>query len=234
MRTFELIKKKYALNNSYFKATYYYHPQDVYEVLGYLKQHGELPFKGLEGNEYWIYETFIEYQKRVRVELSQYFTPPKTAKLLAEIALKYFTNENEVILDACCGFGALSYELKKEGRTCIGFDGCYNMGALYTHFTGFEFENNSFEFYKKQHKYIVANPPYEIPLLTAFLEKLHNNMLSDNGTAVLLMPKDFVKKDKPKALVEILNKFNVCEVEAMQEQFALTGINAEIVVLRKL
>ena len=46
-------------------------------------------------------------------------------------------------------------------------------------------------------------------------------------------PKGFMQKQKPKALVEILEKFDVIHQEDMDEEFARTKINAEIVVLKK-
>ena len=57
--------------------------------------------------------------------------------------------------------------------------------------------------------------------------------LINGGTAILLIPKGFVDKDKPKALVSILEKFNIVYREEMEEDFARTAIKAEIVVLEK-
>ena len=59
------------------------------------------------------------------------------------------------------------------------------------------------------------------------------DLLGDGGLAILLLPKGFIDKDKPKALVEILEKFSVMHREDMEEDFARTAIKAEIVVLEK-
>ncbi len=68
------IKKKYALNNSYFKNKGPQDPSTPFEVLEYVKQHNELPYKE-KIHDNWFYDCFVEYQKRNGVFNSQYFTP---------------------------------------------------------------------------------------------------------------------------------------------------------------
>ena len=240
--TFEKItrKKKFALTNSYFKN---HNPQTEpgtpFEVYSYYKQHGELPFDAdPETAPNWLYETYIEYQKRAGVYNSQFFTPPATAERIAELADKYFrTDERETcrVLDACCGFGMLTKPLTEKGFIVKGFDNNSEILKMYSEYTGCISEQKDIHSYlaeDTQWMNIVSNPPYEIKELTQFL-KLLWDLLKHGGLAVLLLPKGFVDKDKPKALVEVLEKFSVMHREDMQEDFARTGMKAEIVVLEK-
>ena len=108
---FEKIKKKFALNNSYFKNRQHNAPSNPFEVLEYYKEHNELPYKE-EVKEDWFYQCFCEYQKRAGVLNSQFFTPTRTADRIAEIVFEY-AEFDERILDACCGFGQITKALKK-------------------------------------------------------------------------------------------------------------------------
>jgi len=236
--TFEKItRKRFSLNNSYFKNRTPQMPATPLDVMYYFNQHGELPFDMGSDTDNWLYETYIEYQKRNNVYHSQFFTPPATAIQMCGLAHQYFDKEM-IVLDACCGFGALSKPLIQDGFRVMGFDFSNEMVQLYnSQFltqTVDVCEQINFmegEFDKKYYN-IISNPPYEGPALTKFLECIHENLI-DGGTAVLLIPKNFVDKDKPKALVSILEKFTVTHREDMQEDFARTGIKAEIVVLEK-
>lgn len=234
VKTFEKVTKKYALNNSYFKNTPPNCPRTPLEVAMYVEQHNELPFNmDLESNPNWLYDTYIEYQKRNNVYHSQFFTPPATAKRMAEIAETNFTKD-PYVLDACCGFGMLSKEVREKGFIVKGFDFSVDMVDLYN-FTidgiadQLDYEEQSIE---QCYDNIIANPPYELPKLTKFLEVLLD-VLTEKGVAVLLIPKGFVDKDKPKALVSVLDKFIVLSREDMTEDFGHTKIKAEIIVLTK-
>lgn len=238
--TFEKItrKKKFSLNKSYFKNCYpQTEPNTPLECMYYFKQHGELPFDMGSDTENWLYECFVEYQKRAGVYGSQFFTPPATAKRMAELADEYFKIEERdepYVLDACCGFGMLSKPLLEKGFIVNGFDINKELLELYNDYTGCISEQkdiNSYMSYDKW-KYIISNPPYEIKECTQFL-KLLWDLLAEDGTAILLLPKNFIDKDKPKALVEVLGLFEIIYREDMQEDFARTGVKAEIVVLRK-
>ena len=232
-------KKKFALTNSYFKNHYpQTEPGTPFEVFAYYKQHGELPFDmDPEENPNWLYETYVEYQKRAGVYHSQFFTPPATANQMCGIAHMYFDKE-KIVLDACCGFGALSKPLIEDGFNVMGFDSSKDMVEIYNYQfsdkTVQDCEQINFMLGEFEKKYfnIISNPPYEGPILTKFLECVHENLI-DGGTAILLIPKGFVDKDKPKALVSILEKFNIVYREEMEEDFARTAIKAEIVVLEK-
>lgn len=240
--TFEKItrKKKFALTNSYFKnLNPQTEPRTPFEVYAYYKQHGELPFdSNPDTDPNWLYETYIEYQKRAGVYNSQFFTPPFTADRIAELADEYFrTDERETcrVLDACCGFGMLTKPLTEKGFIVNGFDNNSEILKMYSEYTGCISEQKDIHSYlaeDTQWMNIVSNPPYEIKELTQFL-KLLWDLLKHGGLAVLLLPKGFVDKDKPKALVEVLEKFSVMHREDMQEDFARTGMKAEIVVLEK-
>jgi hypothetical protein len=80
---------------------------------------------------------------------------------------------------------------------------------------------------------IISNPPYEVAELTMFLEWILS-VQDSGGISILLIPKGFIQKERPKALVNILQQFSVIEKEDMRESFERTAIKAEIVVLRKI
>lgn len=233
VRQFEKVKKKYALNNSYFKNTPYGAPRNPFEVLQYFKEYGELPFNNGEINENWFYDCIIEYQKRNGVYRSQFFTPPVTAKRIAEIADTFFTDKDNYVLDACSGFGALSMTLNSKGFLVKGFDIDPQFIKAYTFLTRSYFTTIDFKEYIGQFQSIVSNPPYDVKECTEFLECLYN-WLEENGRAVLLLPHGFVSKERPKQLVQALNKFTMLHIEPMQEEFSRTKIRAEIVVLQKI
>lgn len=229
MKNFEKITKKYALNNSYFKNRRPDDPKTPYEVFLYQEQHGELPYKEeLEDN--WIEKCFAEYQKRNTSYkyYEQFFTPSETARRMAELADEY--GDGVYCLDACCGYGALSKELKNKGFIVKGFDVDNELCLFYEHNIGSEAKNITFDEYKEKEKIIVANPPYSIKTLTAFLQWLYLT-LEDDGVAVLLIPKNFINKERSKATVEAISKFNVLHREDMIESFSRTMISAEIVIL---
>ena len=210
-------------------------PATPLEVMYYFNQHDELPFDMGSDTENWLYECYVEYQKRAGVYRSQFFTPPATAKRMAELADEYFGKDNPYVLDMCCGFGMLTEAVKEKGFIVEGFDNNSEMLELYNQFTGctsFKADINGYSFDGGRWN-IISNPPYEIKECTQFLKLLWDMLIDDGGLAILLLPKGFVDKDKPKALVEVLEKFNVVHREDMDEEFARTKINAEIVVLEK-
>ena len=136
MPEFEKISKKFALNNSYFKNRQRNHPANPFEVLDYYLEHGELPYKNGDVNDNWFYECFVEYQKRNGVINSQFFTPPKTAERIAEIAFEY-ADTDEKVLDACCGFGQITMALEKKGfREIQAFDIDKQLTNVCYRFTG--------------------------------------------------------------------------------------------------
>ena len=228
---FPKIKKRFSLNNSYFKNCHTDAPRNPLEVSQYLKEHGELPYDR-EPKEYWLYECFCEYQKRAWVIRQQFFTPPKTAKRIAELLKQYGHEQNEV-LDACCGFGMLSKELVKEWFEVRGFDYDYDMKELYEDYTWAKFMDYSIDGYPEiSIKNIVSNPPYDLKDIELFLEKLYN-WLDFDGIAVLLVPHWFFEKERPKKLVECLRKFDVIHRENMEEPFERTGMHAQIYIVEK-
>ena len=187
--------------------------------------------------ENWLYECYVEYQKRAGVYGSQFFTPPATAKRMAELADEYFYYEQGVpqVLDACCGFGMLTKPLLEKGFIVNGFDINSGLLELYNEYTGCISKQKDINSYLNEDitwKNIVSNPPYEIKECTQFL-KLLMDLLEDDGTSILLLPKSFIDKEKPKALAEVLAQFEVIHREDMQEDFERTKINAEIVVIKK-
>ena len=128
--SFGKTKKKYALNNSYFKNIRGLAgvPKTPEECFGYYEEHKELPFQDshyfVDGvvDDWWLYDCFVEYQKRAGVVFSQFFTPRETAKRVADLADEYFLSDC-FVLDACCGFGALSKAIRdRYGFIVRGFD----------------------------------------------------------------------------------------------------------------
>ncbi len=241
MKKFEKIKKKYRLNNSYFKNRRPQDPSTPFEVFDYVKQHKELPYNEEFCNN-WLYDCFVEYQKRAGVFNSQFFTPEATAKELAEIAYGYTTNGNARILDACCGFGQITKELFKLNLnqiTAFDFDAelvslCQSILPTIKVFTeDFKDEENIKGVRGAKYDIVVSNPPYEVKELTEFLY-FSDDVLVESGIAVLLIPMGFLDKSRPKRLVEILNQFHRLRRTPMNEEFARTKVKAEIVELRKI
>lgn len=232
-------KSKYSLYNSYFKnCNSQTEPGTPFEVYAYFKQHGELPFDiDPEQNPNWMYETYIEFQKRAGVYNSQFFTPPATAERIAELADEYFTTVGiePYVLDACCGFGMLTKPLTEKGFLVKGIDNNSEILKMYSEFTGCISEQKDINSYMSQDPKwmnIVANPPYEIKELTQFFKLLYD-LLENGGLAILILPKGFVDKERPKQLVETLELFTIIHREDMQEDFARTAIKAEIVVIER-
>ena len=234
--TLDKVKKKYALNNSYFKYRSANMPSNPNEVAEYVEQHNELPYNS-ELNDNWLYDCYIEFQKRVGVVNSQFFTPPDTARRVAEI-VSDLVPENERILDACCGFGQLTKAMQKEGFNQIeAFDFSSSMTDLYYSYTGLDARLYDFRDKDKllvnKYETIVANPPYETKELIQFFEFL-NDYLYANGKAILLLPHGFLDKTSPAKLVVSLNGYAIEHRELMTEDFARTKSKAEIVVLRRI
>ena len=233
---FEKLKKKFALNNSYFKNRQHNAPSNPFEVLEYYKEHNELPYNDGEIKDDWFYQCFCEFQKRAGVRNSQFFTPTKTAERIAEIVFEY-AEENERILDACCGFGQLTMALQRKGYTEIeAFDNDRQMVNAYFDLTGISAEYYDFKDEEKNfaNKYnlIISNPPYDVKELTEFLYFIDEH-LNETGKVILLIPSGFLDKTRPARLVQILNEFYIEKREPMFEKFERTGTSAEIVVLSK-
>ena len=232
---FEKLKKKFALNNSYFKNRQYNAPSNPFEVLEYYKEHKELPYNDGEIKDNWFYDCFCEFQKRAGVRNSQFFTPAKTAERIAEIVFEY-AEFNERILDACCGFGQITKALKNKGYQQIeAFDNDKQMSDACFDLTGVDartYDFNSEDNFANKYNIIVSNPPYEVKDLTKFLEFVDEH-LNETGKAVLLIPSGFLDKARPARLVQILNEFYIEKRESMSEKFERTGTVAEIVVLSK-
>ena len=226
--------KKYALHNSYFKVNRMNGlPDTILEIIEYEKEHGELPFK-YSGNN-WVYDAFVERQKYREIIYSQYLTPDATADRMMHFAGKYFT-ENWV-LEPCCGTGQITKELVKCGYDVIPFDSDNQMDAICGYVLDDEYFSRVYRFQDyniecTHRNQIISNPPYEIPELTEFLEWI-DEIQDSGGISILLIPKGFIDKERPKRTFQVLRKFEVLEREDMLEEFACTKTRAEIVVLRK-
>lgn len=232
---FNKVKKRFALNNSYFKNRHPEAPATPYEVVQYYREHNELPFDMGKDESNWIYECFVEYQKRAGVHNSQFFTPQEMVVELG-YKLEIYANKDDSILEPCCGFGMITKHLADIGYSKIeAFDIDERLVEIADYQCGDRVKLFNDDFLncrevRRQYDFIVSNPPYES--LTAFLE-FCLEMLSVNGVAILLMPSGFMDKSRPARLVQVLNNFSIAERVPMKASFARTGIKAEIVVLRK-
>lgn len=227
---FKPVAKRYAVS-SYFKHRKPDSPGTVLECFQYLKEHGKLPYETAAEN--LAYDAYYHFQKRAGVQFSQHFTPDATALRMAEIADKHFHANCEVI-DACCGFGQLSAPLASKGFILKGFDQNAELVEIYNTVQG---ENCSAEILSIDEMYglhmnLIANPPYEIPVITSFFENLEI-VLDTKAIAVLLLPVGLVDKTKPKRLAKSIAGFTVLEREDMKESFGHTTWKSEIVVLQK-
>ena len=226
------ISKKYQLINSYFKVarTNYRLPGTILEIAEYLNKHVELPFAYNGDN--WVYDAFCEKQKRSGVYNSQFLTPDATVDRMMHFAGRHFNGK--YVLEPCCGTGQITKQLIEGNFNVTAFDCDFDMvklcEILYPKVTVFQSDFKEVSLSASQ---IIANPPYEVPELTDFLE-WSLKVLDYGGVSILLLPKGFIDKDKPKRLVDILGKFAVLEREDMREEFARTKTSAEIVVLKKL
>jgi SAM-dependent methyltransferase len=225
--------KKYALNNSYFKNRTANDPDTLSEIVSYFKENGELPFR-YDGNN-WPYDTVCERQKREHIIRCQHLTPDDTARKMAILASHYSSNKITT-LDACCGTGQITGALLNEGFNVSAFDIDTDLIAVHNLlYPGCMAQVEDFTEMKDHIKWelIVSNPPFDAQIGIQFFVWLEKSLLP-KGKAVLLLPKGFVDKTRPKALVDNLNKFNVLHREDMTEKFFHTAIQAEIIVLKKI
>jgi 16S rRNA A1518/A1519 N6-dimethyltransferase RsmA/KsgA/DIM1 with predicted DNA glycosylase/AP lyase activity len=141
--------------------------------------------------------------------------------------------ESNEVLEPCCGTGQITRELYFTGYKVTAFDIDDAMVEfLKFYYPEFNVEKYDFREYRGTHNQIIANPPYEQPELTAFLRWILDIQTS-GGISVLLLPKGFVEKGRPKELVNILHQFSIQEKEDMREPFLRTSSLAEIIVLKK-
>lgn len=204
-------------------------PGTILEIAKYREETGELPFEYNGDN--WVYDAFCERQKRAGVYNSQYLTPDATADRIMHFAGKYFKGND--ILEPCCGTGQITKEILKDSYNLAAFDFDYDMVELCKIlYPGVNITHSHFNEVSGTHNHIIANPPYEIPALTEFLTWILS-VQESGGISILLIPKFFIDKERPKALVETLRQFNVLEREDMREPFLRTGVRAEIVVIQK-
>ena len=225
--------KKYALKNSYFKNRSVNMPDTIMEIAKYYKQHGELPFR-YEGRN-WVYDAFCERQKRKGVYNAQFLTPDATVDRMVHLAGKYFA-ENDVV-EPCCGTGQITKELISRKYNVTAFDIDFEMTGvcrLLNDSPNLAVFQSDFRDVRVVANQIIANPPYEAKELTDFLEWILSVQDSGRGLSVLLLPKGFIDKNKPKRTFDVLQKFGVLEKEDMREAFEHTKTRAEIVVLKKI
>ena len=230
MRTFEKVKKRYVLNNSYFKNIGQEEPQRPIEVMGYVSQYSELPYREVMTDR-WIYDCYVEYQKRCGVVLDQFFTPPAVAHQVYELAKICFDDSGSV-LDAFCGFGMLSREMREEGFDVEGFDIDEELCELYEFNTGCKAYRCDYKDFDSGHRYksIVSNPPFDG--FDKIIKMIYDN-LEDDGMAILILPTGLLDRRRPKTLVQALERFDIVYRESAVAGFARTKTSCEICVLKK-
>lgn len=159
-------------------------------------------------------------------------TPDAVAERVSLFAKKYKTEDNTV-LDACCGTGQITRQLLNKGFTVSAFDLDDEMINAHNFFhpeckaTKMDFRDMDG---KEQHNLIVSNPPFGVVDLKLFFTWLHKS-LSGDGVAILILPKEFIDKKRPKELAQLLSKFKVIEREKVNEKFPLTTELTEIVII---
>jgi SAM-dependent methyltransferase len=222
--------KKFALNNSYFKNRYGEMPDTILEIARYQQIHGDLPFRYTGSN--WVYDAFCERQKRKGVYASQYLTPDATVDRMLHFAGKYFNDL--YVLEPCCGTGQITKGLVEANYSVMAFDIDAEMVELCNLLFPYiqVFRSDFRDFTRRPYNQIIANPPYEGPELTDFLQWILS-VQTDSGVSILLLPAGFIDKTRPKALVAVLQQFYLLEREPMRESFERTNARAEIVVLKK-
>ena len=224
--------KKYALNNSYFKNRRPDDPDTLPEIVTYIKQNGELPFR-YDGDN-WSYDTVCERQKRRGVVGCQFLTPDRTAARMAELAVEYGDGVT-MALDACCGTGQITKYLLSQGFEVSAFDIDIQITEVHNYLyprcyaVPIDFKNLPAE---GKWPLIVSNPPFERTIAQEFMQWLIDSLPSE-GRAVLLLPKGYTKKTNPAGLVQLLLRMTVLHSEDMSESFAHTQTPCEIVVVEK-
>ncbi|WP_165044894.1 ParB/RepB/Spo0J family partition protein [Dysgonomonas sp. ZJ709] len=231
------VDKRYALNNSYFKNRKYNYPDTLLEIVLYWKEFGELPFE--YGGDNWVFDTMIERQKRHGVINSQYITPDQTARQLVELTNNFIPKDHKV-LDACCGTGQLTKYLLENKFNVTGFDADPEMVEVCKYIypqSDFKlFTIESKPDYEDQREtsdkwdLIVSNPPHKQKDLIPFLNWLSTS-LTNEGKAILLLPKGFLTKVRPTKLEEYIKRLNVLHREDMAESFTYTKCAAEIYIV---
>lgn len=226
----EKVDKLYSLNNSYFKNRKDHYPDSLLEIVRYHAEHGQLPFSYSGTN--WLYDTMCERQKKKGIVGSQYLTPDIVAEQIAELA-DNFNPVDMQVLDACCGTGQLSRQLITHGFSVTGYDADSEMvGVCRISYPGSEFYECDFRFDENPLRWelIVSNPPHEAKYLSRFMEWLSSALAAD-GKAILILPKDYLQKDKPSELVKIINRFECRHEEALKDKFMFTSTAQQIYIL---
>lgn len=225
-----MARKKYALNNSYFKNHLPDMPHYPVEVVKYFKENNDLPFE--YSGENWVYEMFCEFQKRGGVQLEQFLTPDKTAKRMFDLLRNYNGISTSSVLEIGCGTGQITKHLEVyQSVKAIDIDkDMIEICQTLYNADNIEFIKSDYKEFTGKFDYIICNPPYsDVPELLSCIDR----NLADNGLAVVLLPAMTFKKERPKKLVELLSKFKVIQSEPMTEKFERTGVNAEISVIQR-
>lgn len=224
------VDKLYSLNNSYYKNRKDHYPDTVLEIVRYWKEYAELPFS-YSGNN-WVYDAMCERQKKKGINASQYLTPDVVAEQIAELA-DNFNPEGMRVLDACCGTGQLAKKLAEHGFHVTGYDSDMEMvhicNILYPGSKFFQMDFRSDQ-NPARWELIVANPPHEQHYLPKFLGWL-SMALTAEGKAIIILPKDYLQKNKPCELVETLKCFEYSHREDLSAKFLYTHSENEIYIL---
>ncbi len=224
------MKMKKLTLSSYFKRKKQNDPDTISEIVSYFKEHGELPF--VCESENWIYDVMVERQKKRGKIIGQVMTPDSVAVKVATIAAKYKPKSNTV-LDACCGTGQLTRQLIKKGFTVSAFDSDEKMVFAHNYFhPECNAKQSDYRDMDGGNRYdlIVSNPPFGAKDLKYFFKWLYQSLSAD-GVAILILPKEYIDKKRPKELAELLSCFQVKERKKITEKFPLVTEYTEIVVI---
>lgn len=223
MKEFRKLEKMYSIVY-YLKSASHGCPRTLTEAIEYLEQHGSLPFKPVD-YENWMYEFIVEKQRK-GVYNDKFFTPPKVAKQFADLFEQYVcVYPFNSILDVAAGFGMLTKAVRNNGYTnilALEVDeelipaltkncGEYPLSGTLPFYSSYE----DFEIIEN-YDYIISNPPFNDNFMNEFWKKSYD-LLVDCGKMCLILPTDYFKISKGKHLKKALeagfaepNHLDVC------------------------
>jgi predicted RNA methylase len=218
MKEFKKLENLYSIGY-YFKSASHGCPRTLNEAIDYLEQHGSLPFKPVDYDN-WMYELIVEGQRKKGIYNDQFFTPPKVAKQFADLFENYVgVYKDESILDVAAGFGMLTKALNNVGyKNIVSFEADIDLMIPLLNNTNSTTYNGNFEEFEDDYRwdYIISNPPFNDNFMNKFWKKSYE-LLEDCGKMCLILPTYYFKTSKGKYLKKALeagfaepNHLDVC------------------------